>query len=81
MQLQESPPSGLFFRRICFHSSIVSSGNTVVIYNNNYNTILLTKTTAAQNEDALSYHRVRGLYCQAVVFVATILYFLPFHHN
>ena len=81
MQLQESPPSGLFFRRICFHSSIVSSGNTVVIYNNNHNTILLTKTAAAQNEDALSYHRVRGLYCQAVVLVATILYFLPFHHN
>ena len=33
----------------------------------------LTKTTAAQNEDALSYHRVRGLYFQAVVFVATIV--------
>ena len=30
--------------------------------------ILLTKTAAAQNEDALSYHRVRGLYIQAVVF-------------
>ena len=35
-------------------------------------TILLTKRTAAQNEDTLSYHRVRGLYFQAVVFVATI---------
>ena len=34
--------------------------------------ILLTKTTAAQNEDALSYHSVRGLYFLAVVFVATI---------
>ena len=34
--------------------------------------ILLTKTTAAQNEDALSYHRVRGLYFQAVVFTAAI---------
>ena len=37
-------------------------------------TILITKTTAAQNDDALSYHRVRGL-CfqfQAVVFMATI---------
>ena len=33
---------------------------------------LLTKTTAAQNEGALSYHSVRGLYFQAVVFVATI---------
>ena len=32
----------------------------------------ITKTTAAQNEDALSYHSVRGLYFQAVVFVATI---------
>ena len=29
----------------------------------------LTKTTAAQNEDALCYHRVRGLYFMAVVFV------------
>ena len=38
-----------------------------------YDTILLTKTTAAQNEVALSYHRVRGLYFLAVVFVATIL--------
>ena len=35
--------------------------------------ILLTKTTAAQNEDALSYHRVRGLCFLAVVSVATIV--------
>ena len=35
--------------------------------------IRLTKTTAAQNDDALSYHRVRGLCFQAVVFVATIV--------
>ena len=35
-------------------------------------TILLTKTTAAQNENALSYHRVRGLCFLAVVFAATI---------
>ena len=34
--------------------------------------ILLTKITAAQNEGALSYHRVRGLYFMAVVFAATI---------
>ena len=32
---------------------------------------LLTKTTDAQNEVALSYHRVRGLYFLAVTFVAT----------
>ena len=37
-----------------------------------YSVILLTKTTATQNEDALSYFRVRGLYYLAVVFVATI---------
>ena len=36
-------------------------------------TIPLTKTTAAQNEVALSYHCVRGLYFMAVVFVTTIL--------
>ena len=34
--------------------------------------ILLVKTTAAQNEVALSYHKVRGLYFLAVVFEATI---------
>ena len=34
-----------------------------------YSTILLTKTTAALNEAALSYHKVRGLYLVAVVFV------------
>ena len=33
---------------------------------------LLIKTTATQNEVALSYHIVRGLYFLAVVFVATI---------
>ena len=32
----------------------------------------LTKTTTAQNEDALSRHRVRGLFFLAVVLVATI---------
>ena len=35
--------------------------------------ILLTKTTAAQTEDALSYYRVRGLYFLVVFFVATII--------
>ena len=36
-------------------------------------TIHLTKTAAAQTEDALSYNRVRGLYFLAVVFAVTIL--------
>ena len=39
----------------------------------NISTILLVITTAAQNVDALSYHRLRGLYFLAVVFVTTIL--------
>ena len=37
-------------------------------------TMLLTKTTAAQNEVALSYHSVCGLYFMAVVFAATIVF-------
>ena len=38
------------------------------------NPILLTKITAVQTEDALSYYRARGLYFLAVVFVATLLW-------
>ena len=37
-----------------------------------YTIILRTKINAAQNEAAFSYHRLRGLYFLAVVFVATI---------
>ena len=37
-------------------------------------TILLTKTTAVQNEVALSYYRVSGLYFLVVVFAATIVH-------
>ena len=37
-----------------------------------YSAILLTKTTAAQKEDALSYHRVGGQHFVAVVFVRSI---------
>ena len=40
--------------------------------------ILLTKTTAALNEVALSYHEVRRLYFLAVVFVVTIIGLLQF---
>ena len=35
--------------------------------------ILLTKTTAAQNEVARSYHKVRGLYFLAVVFATSVV--------
>ena len=45
-----------------------------IYWNINYaNTILLTKITATQNEVALSYHKVRGQYFMAVIFIATIL--------
>ena len=56
---------------------LLSALLTVIIHNHEYNLnneyILLTKTTAAQTEDALSYYRVRGLYFLAAVFVATIV--------
>ena len=42
-----------------------------------YIAILLTKITAAQNEDAFGYHRVRGLDFLAVIFTATIVMFNP----
>ena len=38
-----------------------------------YVIILLIKLTAAQNEVALSYHRVRGLYFLSVIFAGTVL--------
>ena len=41
-------------------------------YSNTFTT-LLTKTTAAQNEDTLSYLKVCGLYFQAVVFVRSVM--------
>ena len=52
------------------NEGIVSNMEYTLLYFNA--TILLTKTTAAQNEDALSYYRVRGLYFLAVVFVRSI---------
>ena len=36
-------------------------------------TILITKITVAQNEVALSYNRVHGLYFLAVIFAASII--------
>ena len=44
-------------------------------------TILLTKITAAQNDVALCYRRVRGLYFVAVVFAATIIRLLNLSEN
>ena len=42
---------------------------------------MLTKITATQNEDALSYHRVHELYFLTVIFVATILLLLTLHNH
>ena len=39
------------------------------------NIIFVTKTTAAQNEVTLSYHRVHGQYLLAFVFAAAIVRF------
>ena len=41
--------------------------------------IHLTKTTAAQNDVALTYHRMRGLYFLAVIFVRSIV--LSYQHK
>ena len=51
---------------------IVMTLSCYVVINDVIKTILLTKTTAAQNEVALSYDRVRGLYYQAIAFAAII---------
>ena len=44
-------------------------------------TTLLTKTTAPQNDIALSYRKVRGLYYPAVVFAATIRILLIVYYD
>ena len=36
--------------------------------------MLLSKRTVAQNEDALIYHKVRGLYSMAVIFASIVAY-------
>ena len=50
------------------YGTYFSSGDFLALY------ILFTKTTAAQNEVALSSHRVQGLYSLSVIFEATILF-------
>ena len=43
-----------------------------VIFSESMTPTVLTKTTAARNKVVLGYHRVHGLYFQAVVFAAII---------
>ena len=50
------------------------SSNICSAYMLNGAIALLIKTTAAQNEDALSYYSVRGLYFLAVISVRSIWY-------
>ena len=57
-------------KKIFRYMKILNDDEKVIQY------ILLTRTTAAQNEVALSCHRVRGLYFLAVVFVRGIVYTL-----
>ena len=46
-----------------------------IVFSVQYNAgiTLLTKIAAAQNEVAVSYYRVRGLYSLAVIFAAAIV--------
>ena len=59
---------------------VLRSYRNIGVYYTPYNiqtyitpSIFLTKTTAAKNEVALSYHTLRGLYFLAVIFASTIL--------
>ena len=61
------------FRKVT-RLEVVENDELVVVMSGTI--ILLIKTTAAQNEVALSYHRVRGLYFLAVVFVVPICTYL-----
>ena len=56
-------------------SEMLLNGQLSFIVGLHVSYIHLTKTTAAQNEVALSYHSVRGLYFLAVVFVRSIILF------
>ena len=53
---------------VLYISTNEENGCPNLIYN-----VPLIKTTAALNEVALSYHRVRGLYFLTVAFAATII--------
>ena len=63
-------------KNTCIHGqylfNIINIGRCVLYVRRR---ILLTKTTAARNESALSYLKVRGIYILAVVFVTTIVMF------
>ena len=54
------------------HHSSMHMCNTDLFENVKKIGILLTKTTNAQNEVALSYYKVRGLYFLAVTFTALL---------
>ena len=55
------------------HGTYSSAEQNVLVLARQIGIIFLTKTTAAQNEAALSYRSVRRLYFLAVVFVRSIV--------
>ena len=55
---------------VLFKNCVLSK---VVVLSKINSTIHLIETTAARNDVALSYHKVRGLYVLAVVFAATVI--------
>ena len=57
--------------KLSFNIPVLYYADSIYLIKNT-NNILLTKTTAAQNEVALSYLTVRGLYILAVVFVGLL---------
>ena len=59
--------------RLVSLARIFTDISIILLYSRNSIFILLTKTTAAQNEVVLSHHRVRELYFLAVIFAATVL--------
>ena len=77
--LQDKTPKDIDFATTALPDQIIElcQQNNVRHYLTGFNDvfrifILLTKTTAVQNEAALSYRSVRGLYFLAVVFVRSI---------
>ena len=54
------------------HSIKLICANAHGVFGYVINNILLTKTTVEQSEVALSYDKVRRLYCLAVVFAVSI---------
>ena len=72
------PRTYVYYKSYGQHSTVLISENNCSFSAAKFSiTVLLTKTTAAQNEYALSYYKVRGLYFLVVVFVGIIVSIVP----